>query len=153
MLEGNNKKVDVVNILLHPANTQGNRHRLHKAEQDKTEKELKELTLRPQINRAKNQAMLENEESCGDRNIDLYNKSKVHMKRNKPTEEYEFEKNAEHLTFKPRINKPMADNRYSGGMSSPRKRAAQGKKPEFKTSGLNNPSITTKKYFGGQDGA
>jgi len=43
--------------------------------------------------------------SSGDRNVDLYNKSKVHLKKDKPSEEYEFEKNVEELTFKPHINK------------------------------------------------
>jgi len=39
--------------------------------------------------------------SSGDRNLDLYNRSKQHLKSNKLSEEYEFEKSEQELTFKP----------------------------------------------------
>jgi hypothetical protein len=60
------------------------------------EEEERELTYHPMINRERNRQLLGNQEeqSMGDRNLDLYFKSKVHMKQNKPTEQYEYEKNA-----------------------------------------------------------
>jgi hypothetical protein len=37
--------------------------------------------------------------------MDLYYRSNVHMRQNKTSEQYEFEKNAEELTFNPQINR------------------------------------------------
>lgn len=44
-----------------------------------------------------------------DRKHQLYEKSKVHLKQNKTSEEYEFEKNAAELTFTPQTNKYKVD--------------------------------------------
>jgi hypothetical protein len=37
--------------------------------------------------------------------LDLYYRSNVHMRQNKTSEQYEFEKNAEELTFNPQIKR------------------------------------------------
>lgn len=97
------KNVDVVSILLHPNNATGNVHKLHYLQKEKEERELRELTLRPQTNQyyVNNQ---ENEPIYESRAQRLYNMSKVHLKQNKTSEEYEFEKNAEELTFTPQTN-------------------------------------------------
>jgi len=70
------------------------------------EEESKELTYKPKINTVRNRELLaqHEEQSSGDRNLDLYYKSKVHMKQNKTTEEYEYERNIKELTFAPQIN-------------------------------------------------
>lgn len=63
-------------------------------------KEYSELTLQPETNvgrTAKGAPRV-------DRNIALYQRSKVHEKRNRTSEEIEFEKNAHELKFAPRIN-------------------------------------------------
>ena len=84
------------------------------------EEEEKELTYQPKTNSYKNHQMLANQEDqlTGDRNLDLYYKSKVHMKQNKTAEEYNFEKNAQELTFTPQINQKYKP-------TQPRKRLEQ----------------------------
>lgn len=73
------------------------------------------------------------------------------MRRDKPSEQYEYEKNAEYLTFKPKINKRKrhSQGNYSAS-KSPKK--SEGR-PEFKTSGINVSSSQSRKYFGGTDGS
>ena len=43
----NNQNVDVVEVLLHPENTQGNSSRMERIRQDIREKQDKELTMMP----------------------------------------------------------------------------------------------------------
>lgn len=159
------KKVDVVSILLHPNNVQGNIHRLHQIQQSKMEEEERELTYHPMINAERNRELLANQEeqSMGDRNLDLYFKSKVHMKQDKPTEQYEYEKNAKELTFTPQINRTRD--------VQPRKRIDQRaneiamekqmklqelqnqRKSQFTTSSQVKDGITYKTPIGGREGA
>lgn len=53
-LFANNQNVDVVSILLHPNNVQGNVNRLQQVHQNKIEEEERELTYKPRTNYHKN---------------------------------------------------------------------------------------------------
>jgi len=93
-------QVDVVNILLHPNNVQGDVNRLQRIHDEKMAREYSELTLQPATNSSR-------EPKGGprvDRNIALYQRSKVHERRNRTSEEIEYEKNAHELKFVPTIN-------------------------------------------------
>ena len=76
---------------------------------EKEQNETKELSFQPKILARKN---IVSTMSSGDRNLDLYNRSKQHLKSNKLSEEYEFEKSEQELTFKPQINKTRAPQNY-----------------------------------------
>jgi len=92
--------VDVVNILLHPNNVQGDVGRMQRIHDEKMAREYSELTLQPETNAS-------GPRQAGprvDRNIALYQRSKVHEKRNRTSEEIEYEKNAHELKFAPTIN-------------------------------------------------
>ena len=87
------RPVDVVEILLHPANVEGKVDRIEKVRREMAEKEFKELTLHPKTNKYKNHRMVRQPNyTTGDHNVDLYTKSKVHEKRDKTSEEYWYEK-------------------------------------------------------------
>lgn len=75
--------------------------------QEIQEKEDRELTLHPKTLTKTNQRLLQkknSEYSTGDKNLDLYLKSTEHEKRNKESEEYWYEKQADECKFKPQIN-------------------------------------------------
>lgn len=98
--------VDVVEILLHPNNTQGNQNRMNRVKKDMDDRDGKELTLRPKTLSKKNFELLQNNQSMtGDHNQDLYYKSMQHEKRNKESEEYWYERAQNECTFQPKINK------------------------------------------------
>jgi len=100
------RPVDVVEILLHPANVEDKYDRLERVRREQEAKELKELTLHPKTNKMKNQRWVRQPNySTGDHNVDLYSKSKVHEKRDKTSEEYWFEKEANECYHTPEINK------------------------------------------------
>jgi len=92
-------EVDVVNILLHPNNVQGDVNRLQRIHDEKMAKEYSELTLQPETNEKSNRSG-----PRVDRNIALYQRSKVHERRNRTSEEIEYEKYAHELKFAPTIN-------------------------------------------------
>jgi len=96
-----------VQILLHPNNALGDTNRLERVKNQLREKEDKELTLQPKTLSKRNEKLLANQMastiSTGDRNIDLYLKSKVHEKRNKDSEDYWFERNIDELKFQPSV--------------------------------------------------
>ena len=62
--EGN---VDVVTILLHPNNVYGNVGRMQQIAKAKEQKELSEVTFKPQTNKELNDKMLSHKEEEGDR--------------------------------------------------------------------------------------
>jgi hypothetical protein len=55
-----NQNVDVVSILLHPNNVQGNVQRLNQVHQSKIEEEERELTYKPKTNAQRNRQILAN---------------------------------------------------------------------------------------------
>ena len=107
-MNANERDIDVVQILLHPNNAMGDTQRLERVKREMQHKENKELTLQPKTLSRRNEKLLANQQSSmmstGDRNVDLYLKSKNHEKRNKDSEEYWFERNADELRFQPEVN-------------------------------------------------
>ena len=145
--------------MLHPANTQGDKNKIDQLRKEKEERELQELTLKPKTLAEQNKKLAA--EAPGpkeDRNMTLYKSSKIHMKKEKTTEEIEFEKSQKELTFKPKINKrkeakPRARNEERT-MEILEQRFAKmikhKEEQEFKSSGIKETSV---KYFGGKDSA
>lgn len=56
----NPEGVDVVEILLHPTNTQGNTTRMNRVKKDMADRDGKELTLKPKTLSRKNLELLQN---------------------------------------------------------------------------------------------
>ena len=105
MFNAHGEKIDIVEILLHPANTTTSFSRMEQTRQESQLLQDKELTMMPKTLQRTNQRLLQNKFSAtGDHNLDLYITSKEHEKRNKDSEEYWYERNKEELTFKPQIN-------------------------------------------------
>lgn len=100
----NAEEVDVVNILLHPNNVQGDVNRLQRVHEEKMAKEFSELTLQPETNASRRSKGTREAGPRVDRNLALYQRSKVHERRNRTSEEIEYEKNAHELKFAPTIN-------------------------------------------------
>jgi len=123
------RPVDVVEVLLHPANVEGDQDKLDRVRQELHEKEFKELTLHPKTNKRKNERMVRQPHyTTGDHNQDLYTKSKVHEKRNKTSEEYWFEKEAQECSFRPEINRGKGkDQGYVNEQRHDRMREAREK--------------------------
>lgn len=108
-LHAQERDIDIVQILLHPNNVEGDTNRLERVKKQVKDKEDQELTLHPKtFNRRKNEELLGKKMastmSTGDRNVDLFLKSREHEKRDKESEEYWFERNADELKFHPEIN-------------------------------------------------
>jgi hypothetical protein len=93
----NHPEVDVIEVLLHPENTQGNSSRMELVGERLREQEDKELTMQPLTNQRKNYQLLKNTDRyntrSGDYNKDLYNKSKVQDAYNKESDDYWYERN------------------------------------------------------------
>ena len=159
-LIGENKKVDLVQILLCPENTKGkNPEKLEKIKKDKEEKELAELTFHPVTN-------LTGERPNKKKFEDLYKQSKVHLRKDKSAIDYDFEKNSKECSFKPTIN-TYRPKKSKDIVEEPRKKLEErvneclAKKQEHlakiaSESDLYNPcsNVTyANKYFGGVDSA
>lgn len=121
--------MDVVEILLHPANVEGKVDRLERVRREMEEKEYKELTLHPKTNKHTNYRMVRQpHNSSGDHNVDLYYKSKVHEKRDKTSEEYWYEKEAGECYHRPAINRgKKKDQGYANERAFDRARDAREK--------------------------
>lgn len=71
----------------------------------KLDKENQELTYMPKLNRKMNSTLILPSNSGEDHLVELYKKSKLKEKANKPSDEYWFEKDKEECKFQPVINK------------------------------------------------
>lgn len=66
----NHPEVDVVEVLLHPENTQGNSSRMEQVGERLRELEDKELTMQPLTNQRKNYQLLKNTDRYNSRTGD-----------------------------------------------------------------------------------
>ena len=77
--------------------------KLEKMREEREAKEAEELTLQPKTNKKMNDlyAQLGDQVTTGDRNKDLFNRSKLKNKQNKESNDYWFERQGDECKFKP----------------------------------------------------
>ena len=111
-------QASVVEILLNPDTQREKAMKLELLKREKQAKEDEELTLKPKTNKRMNDMLFYDDQALtsGDRNLDLYQRSKLKEKVNKQSSDYWYEKEAGECKFQPTVNKGIL---YGKGETAP----------------------------------
>jgi len=133
--------------------------KVEKWKKDRDDKELVEMTFKPVVNVVKNKKA--DTTRSGKKYIDLYKKSTVHLRKNKDSNDYDFERNQAECSFKPAINTSYKPKTARAQKIEDRVAETLAKKMEHiakiaQESDGYNPSgniVSSNKFIGGIDSA